>query len=166
MRNLALIILLFALLSSNSASFVKAQGGDAGQRVKALVSQLSWKSILGREDGLVWSFYPDGEAALKLIEIGKPATNELLNVLEDESRGVAAHIILTQIWKPIELGEYGESSKGNPYKLKSLIVTYTYNGLEWTWKPKKGYKVEKAALAENANRWRRKMAELRGNSNQ
>ena len=40
-----------------------------------------------------------GNDAKKIVVIGKPATKNLLNILEDQKRGIAAHFILSEIWK-------------------------------------------------------------------
>ena len=69
------------------------------QEIKKLVSQLSWDNV-GVECHFVLEVKPGGEVADKLIKIGKPAADELISVLEDENRGVAAHMILTAIWEP------------------------------------------------------------------
>jgi hypothetical protein len=160
MRIVVAVILVMVMLSLGLASEPNAQDASSDQEIANLVAQLSWTSIRGECRGLIWRFYPDSEAALKLIKIGKPATDELLKVLGDEDRGVVAHIILTQIWEP---GDYfGESSKGDPSKLKTYVVTYTYNDLKWTWTKKKGYKADRTELAANADKWRKKIARFTG----
>jgi hypothetical protein len=45
-----------------------------------------------------------------------------------------------------------------------LVVTYTHNGLKWTWNPKRGYKVARTDLAEIAKRWRQKLDEIKAPS--
>ncbi len=41
----------------------------------------------------------NSNAGAKIIEIGKPATPELIKILENENKGVIAHFILSEIWK-------------------------------------------------------------------
>jgi hypothetical protein len=41
----------------------------------------------------------NSSAGTKIIEIGKPATPELIKALGSEQKGVIAHFILSEIWK-------------------------------------------------------------------
>ena len=41
----------------------------------------------------------NSSAGTKIIEIGKPATPELIKALGNEHKGVIAHFILSEIWK-------------------------------------------------------------------
>jgi hypothetical protein len=129
------------------------------QEIKNLVPQLSWDNV-GLECHLFLVVKPAGEVADKLIKIGKPATEELINALEDESKGVAAHLVLTAIWEPkkaayqIRYIYENDDPKNNP---KPLGWTYTYTGLKWAWDGEKGNVVEKSDLSEIARRWRQKV---------
>lgn len=40
-----------------------------------------------------------GEVTKQIIEIGKSATCELVQVLEDKNKGIVAHFLLSEIWK-------------------------------------------------------------------
>ena len=40
-----------------------------------------------------------GEVTKQIIEIGKSATCELVQVLEDKKKGIVAHFLLSEIWK-------------------------------------------------------------------
>jgi hypothetical protein len=104
MKNL-ITILVLVLLAPGNLTHAKVQDNSSQREAAALVSQLSWESIRSEEKGLAIRFYPDGDAALKLVGIGRPATEALLKVLGDETKGVAAHIILSRIWEQVELGE-------------------------------------------------------------
>ena len=154
---LTLITLLLVALSTGGQQVVAHPASGTGRDISDLVSRLSWDSVGGRCD-YVWLIFPRGEAAEELIKIGEPATDELLKVLEDETRGVAAHLILTQIWERGKF-EFGTRREGERF-------IHTYNGLEWSVIPRDkgiGHEVEKAALAKNAQEWRRKLAEYKAN---
>ena len=95
---------------------------------------------------------------MKLVRIGKPGTDELLKVLKDESKGVAAHLVLSEIWEPKRVA-FGNRLEGDKF-------IHTYNGLEWmdilVLKEKRiEFRVERGALAKNAEGGRRKLAKLR-----
>lgn len=38
-------------------------------------------------------------SAKEIVKIGKPATPDLIQVLDSQSKGIAAHFILSEIWK-------------------------------------------------------------------
>jgi hypothetical protein len=44
------------------------------------------------------SFKLNSKAALKLIKIGKPATEQLLNALQNPNKSIIVHLILCHIW--------------------------------------------------------------------
>ena len=60
-----------------------------------LVRQLSWSSVGARHWG--WNM-PVGPEADRLVAIGKRATPALVSALADPERGVAAHLVLCEIW--------------------------------------------------------------------
>ena len=157
MKLLAAIILPMVMFSANPLLSVAGQTNGSNQEIASLVSQLSWDSVGGECNG-IWRVFPDGESAKKLVLIGKPATDELLMVLEDENRGVAAHLVLSEIWEPKRVA-FGNRLEGDKF-------IHTYNGLEWVdiliLKEKRiESTVEKGALVRNAEEWRRKLARLR-----
>lgn len=41
--------------------------------------------------------------ALELYKIGKPTTKKLISILDDSTKGILAHIILSKIWQQDEL---------------------------------------------------------------
>jgi len=117
------------------------------------VSRLSWDSIGGNCD-VLGATCPEGEAAKELVRIGKPASRELLEVLEDKDKGVAAHVILTRIWEP-------GAKSATRFDLGRRRIISTNNGLEWaTVFTEDGVRneVEEEALTRNAAEWRRKIA--------
>jgi hypothetical protein len=159
MRKFMLAIIV-AFLACGSFSTLKAQDNASNQEIAGLVSQLSWDSV-GGECRFYWHIFPTGEAAKKLLKIGKPATDELLKVLEDESKGVAAHLILSQIWEPKNIS-WENRIEGDDF-------VHVYNGLKWADVLKKRSvkrRVNKVDLVKNAEEWRRKVASYRGSTEQ
>ena len=153
--------MLFACVCVSGTSSL-GQSKASRQEIDSLVRQLSWNSVGGECNG-VWRIFPDGHAAKRLIEIGKPATPLLMHVLNDEERGVAAHLILTAIW------ELKSPSWENWLEASEVEVAYfnhVYNGLRWTdvinWKNKSvSYRVDSVDLATNSQKWKRKLARRR-----
>ena len=132
---------------------------DNAQEIKALVAQLSWNStdvVCGRFT--ILQIFPKGDAANQLIKIGKPATEELLAALGDESKAVAAHVILTALWEPRRVNHVTSESiyKKRLFGKKYVGTRYSFNELTWVM-GLKGGSVDKANLAENAARWRAKV---------
>jgi len=153
-RVIAVNLLCLVFLSASALGIQKSRQSNP-QGISGLVSQLSWDTV-GGECNFLFRVFPTGEAADRLIEIGSPATDELLKALEDEKRGVAAHMILTAIWEPKRAGAQIRYvyEAGNP---KPIYWVLTYNGLRWTWSEEKGDVVEKEDLLEIARRWRHKI---------
>jgi hypothetical protein len=150
---------IFLFLMLGAASGQQSNSKVDPQEIKDLVSQLSWDNV-GLACHFILVIEPVGEVADKLIKIGRPATDELINALEDENKGVAAHVILTNIWGPkfgwVQIRDIYENDdpKNNP---KPLGTKYTYNGLTWTWTEEKKDVVEKHALLKIADEWRQKV---------
>lgn len=155
------LILLVPLSSVDAAAAREVNVSD--QEIASLVNQLSWESVGGACNG-VWRIFPTGIAADRLIQIGKPATRRLVQVLEDPDKGVAAHLVLAAIWHPEHL-RIENWVEGDEFEFAYFI--HVYNGLRWTdvidWKSLDiTYKVNKADLARNAKKWRRKLARYAG----
>ena len=128
-----------------------------------LVKQLSWKSLEGNCMGGLLCFRPGGEAAKKLVKMGKAANEDLLSVLEDPKKGAAAHLILSVIHDRKKLPSTSQFYfPGVEYHYKGDDVvgwTYTFNGLSWSWSSDSGDSVDKAALAKNAETWRKRLVQ-------
>ena len=154
-------ILLLVMFSGGSISSFAAQRDESSREIAALVSHLSWDSVGGECNG-IWRIFPTGEPAKKLVQIGKPATDELLRVLEDADKGVAAHLILSEIWEP-EMIVYGSRVEGSEFVHGFIHI---YNGLEWEdiinmQEKNVTPKVESLNLMINAATWRLKLAKYR-----
>jgi len=67
------------------------------EHIRRLVAELSWNSVV-EECNWFWNVHVAGEAADKLIEIGKPATDQLIQALRHHEKAVAAHLVLCSIW--------------------------------------------------------------------
>ena len=113
-----------------------------------LVKQLSWKSLEGNCMGGLLCFRPGGEAAKKLVKMGKAANEDLLSVLEDPKKGAAAHLILSVIHDRKKLPSTSQFYfPGVEYHYKGDDVvgwTYTFNGLSWSWSSDSGDSVVSA----------------------
>jgi hypothetical protein len=158
MGTVLLIVTLFAEISLKSTSS-HGQSKASHPEIDSLVRQLSWNSVGGEGNG-VWRIFPVGHAAKRLVKIGKPATPQLLQVLNDEERGVAAHLILTEIWE-VKSSSFRNWVEGN--EIEVAYFNHVYNGLRWTyvfnWKNKSvSHRVDSVDLATNSQKWKRKLA--------
>ena len=156
MRTILLLVVLFTFLTSTSSH---GQTKASDPEIASLVRELSWNSVGGECNG-VWRIFPDGTAAKRLVEIGKAATPQLIQVLTDEERGVAAHLILTAIWDGENI-TVENSVEGDDLKVAYSI--HVYNGLRWTevinWKDRSvTHWVDPADLAINLQKWKRKLS--------
>lgn len=99
--------------------------------VQSLVDSLSWKNIAMDCQATMLVLTHDDPLEKKLVAIGKAATLPLIAALEDESKTVIAHIILTQIWAT-GTAKYTFGSMGIRADCKDWIGTHhVYNGLVW-----------------------------------
>jgi hypothetical protein len=158
MKIFVLTLIVLVHLSSVSAT-AAGQTKVSDQEIGALVNQLTWESVGGGCNG-VWRIFPTGMAAERLIQIGKRATSHLLQVLNDQDRGVATHLVLTAIWEPEHI-TLENSIEGDVIEFAYHV--HVYNGLRWTdvidlKSPSVTYKVDAADLARNAKKWRRKFS--------
>lgn len=151
------IVLTVTFLAAAGLLSTSSHAQVSEHEINSLVNQLSWKSVGGECNGY-WRIVPQGDAAKRLIEIGKPATSKLVQVLTDEERGVAAHLVLTAIWEA-ESFSYQNRIEVDPDEVAYFI--HVYNGLRWTdvielKVPSLSSRVDPVDLAANARRWKRK----------
>lgn len=66
-----------------------------------------------------------GLEAKSIVAIGKPATPHLIGVLDDQNKGIAAHFVLSEIWK-----ETWETEICCNIKYSGNTEILTLNGLE------------------------------------
>ena len=123
----------------------------------ALVRRLSRQSLgtdyLGYR--LTW---PEGEAAKELWAMGNKAAPCLLTVLDDPDRGVAAHVILTNIYHRDRIVPRARWVMAKHNKNKLVSVYQTLNGLTWRFDPpNRSYVIEEEQLHRNAIHWREEL---------
>ena len=158
LRTILLSIIFFATLVltvTSSHGQTKARRAE----IRSLVRQLSWDSVGGKCNG-VWRIFPIGDPAARLVQIGKPATRQLVQVLDDQESGVAAHLILTAIWdgERVSWENWVEDNQG-----EVAYFNHVYNGLRWTdiinsKEPSVSYKVDAVDLKTNYQKWKQKLA--------
>lgn len=68
------------------------------QKVNSLIDSINNKQV-GIAMQYVWYPVMKSSSGDALIEIGKSATNDLISVLSDTTKGIIAHFILSTIWK-------------------------------------------------------------------
>ncbi len=161
MRCIVSIIVLICFTLMLNAN-VLSQTENKAEEVNQLMEKLSWDSTTLNQN-LLLSISPKGEAANQLIKIGKPATDALLTSLTNESKALAAHVILTIIWEPQNYYIYVSSNAVYKKKLfgkKIIAHTNDCNGFKWV-SDKNGLHISNGDLAENAFRWQKKINEYR-----
>ena len=93
----------------------------------------------------------------ELVQIGKPATNKLIDALDDSSKTVIAHIILTQIWS--NKNEKNYFSTKYVYKDCNQLVGwhYVFNGLVWDWTSETGETIKQSEINKIRTYWTDKL---------
>ena len=85
--------------------------------------------------------------ASMLIKIGKPACLKLIEVLDDSTKGILAHYVLTSILAlPVQTESF-------IYNERDTISTISFNGLDFFIKHKTVY-ANQINLTENKFRWK------------
>lgn len=77
----------------------------------------------------VWYPVMKSESGDSLISIGKSATKDLVTVLNDTSKGIIAHFILTSIWADDLINEGRKVGSGVSYIPKDSVNRIYYTGL-------------------------------------
>jgi hypothetical protein len=137
MKHLLIAILLLACQRVSSQ--------DA--KIDSLIHQMSNTDIHG-ECNYNWVVKFNSKAGNELERIGRPATEKLLTALTDSARGIAAHYVLTRIYKPdariahlLALAE------------KDNLIVYKYNGLLF-FESQHGTYTSKDAMRTNLSEWK------------
>jgi len=132
---------VFILLLTGLKSF------EQTKQIDSLIRMLHNNEI--KPDGNYFgpTYYLSNGPAVKLITIGKAVTVGLLNVLTDSSKGVVAHLILTELWK--------DSFPGvNPIHIdRDDITIFTVDGLTFFIKGDQVY-ANRHDLEMNLVRWK------------
>jgi len=138
---------------------------SAGPKASKLVRDLSWESVHGECNGLTWRIEPQGRAASRLLEVGQPATGDLVDALLDPDRAVPAHLILCRIWsreaacatrstatvEPMAEPRVGEQLDINA--IHEFEVGYASGALEWRSSAGGRYSVVTSTLEANLGWW-------------
>jgi hypothetical protein len=145
---------IVTILISVSIGFSSFAQSDT--EIDSLIDSLSWKSItMSRSYGTFEVDYLDYQDSTvnKLIEIGKLATNGLINSITIPEKTVIIHIILTNIYEP---------DNGNDWLAISYIHKNCddfagwhniYNGLIWEWYGDSGYSISKSEIDKIDRYW-------------
>jgi len=145
-RNFLVLALLAFCQPSN------AQNEDI---VSKLASELSWDSFEYHTTTYFTEIVFIGTSAKELIEIGKPATEELLQIVEIEDKGVIVHLLLTRIWYPKKLKVKTDYVYGQGEEIQKII--YCVNSLKWSWSETDGSSVNKSDLKGIKEFWHKKL---------
>jgi hypothetical protein len=88
---------------------------------------LSWESVV-EECRWFWYVGADGKPVEQLLKIGKPATAELVQALEDPTRAVPAHLTFCSIWGE----EAAKNCVGSTDYTYGLPLRYQFGPLRFT----------------------------------
>lgn len=128
-------------------SFCQARDG-----ARELVQSLSWKSFKISQSTHSAEIELTDSVSQALIQMGRPASDELVRILAVQDKGVAAHLILTKIWKPTEQGltlEYVYDGD------EVTQIIYTLNKLSWTWRSSdESFQVAESDLRKITEYWK------------
>jgi hypothetical protein len=114
MRSFILAILLFG-------AFLNINGQP--KQIDSLIAQLNNRLIVAGGDFIRAKLEFRDSTIFLLESIGKPVTNKLYSLLDDTSRGVAAHLVLSFIYQPNSWPKmvYLEKQELTQYTVGSLI---------------------------------------------
>ena len=137
MRLLLLAILIFA--------FQPIWGQQ--KSVDTLLAQLNNRSIVAGGDFFRSKLEFRDSTIEVLVDVGKPITKRLFSLLDDTSRGVAAHVVLSFIYQPSEWPKV-------VYLEKEDLTQYTVGSLTFLIDEEKAF-ASKEKLLNNKAWWKR-----------
>ncbi|WP_205573384.1 hypothetical protein, partial [Flavisolibacter nicotianae] len=145
MRQLLLII---------SLKFISLTTLAQTDRVERLVDSINDNQV-GIAMQYVW--YPKMKSPWgdTLIAIGKPATTQLFNVLNDTTKGIIAHFILSNIWAN-ELSKAGHriGSRVSPVEgLENISLQVLYSGFTFYADEQNHLFAKRMDLESNKKNW-------------
>jgi hypothetical protein len=120
---------------------------------EAAAGSLSWTSVGGECIGTVLVYYPVGTSVDTLLQVGASSTDSLIKALEDPSRAVAAHLVLSKLW--LRNGGYTTQTRYIYADRKLLGWDVEINGLTWRWEERAGQSVSPIAQQACIARWHR-----------
>ncbi|MFN8359100.1 MAG: hypothetical protein U0264_04220 [Candidatus Kapaibacterium sp.] len=148
MRHFKHIVPIIILLTAQNLAF----GQIDSARIYLLVNRLSWKSISMNCMGTIIMLTHEDSTEKAILKIGKPATNKLIEALDDTSKTVIAHIVLTQIWNDNKNRLLSEK-----YIFKEcnqrVGTHYVYNGLVWEWYDGKDFGIRQSEVEKIKKYW-------------
>lgn len=131
--------------------------------LSSLAQKTAFDSLVQKIDNkqigiaMTYVFYPvmDSYAGDSLVKIGKQVTQRLVELLDDTSKGVIAHFILSNIWKE-ELKKAGRSVHQyvSTYFDKNVIVAFK-SGLRFYYSDADKSYAEKVELERNKKEWQK-----------
>ena len=131
--------------------FVSAQADSS--RIQYCISQLSWNSIAMDCQGGMLVLTHENKFEQELINIGKPASQQLIAALRDKEKTVISHIILSQIWDAEGFRSY-MSTKYIYSQCHHLVGWHNiYNGLVWEWYKDRDQVIERAEIDKIFTYW-------------
>ena len=156
-------IIISCFILSVGHNYASAQ--TTTEKVKQLIDSLSWNSIsMDCMGGMLVLTHSD-KTEQQLLSIGKEATTQLIYSLDDKSKTVMAHIILTQLWEP----QNGQNFLGTKYIYKecnNLIGWHhVYNGLVWDWHENTDQTIEQKEIDKIKTYWTSKLIDKRPTQN-
>lgn len=148
------ISILFFLTTLNSVV-----GQPDTVNINKRINQLSWESISMNCIATMLVLTHEDSTEKALVKIGKPATNKLIAALDDTSKTVIAHIILTEIWGDKKSKTY--FSEWPIYKDCNQLIGshYIYNGLVWEWYSGGNNIIRKSEVDKIKQYWTAKLIE-------
>jgi len=149
MRTLTKLFLAFSISFLLHPDRCNAQGRTV--ETKMLVKQLSWKNISMNCQYILILTHRDS-LERQLLSIGKFATPYLVEALDDPSKTVIAHIILTQLW---DTANYHSLSTKYIYKNCNDLIGWhrSYNGIVWEWSGETGQTIRQSEIDAIKKYW-------------
>lgn len=132
-----LLITVFIFLSQSTCA--------QSENIDSLINCIDNKQVIDDGDYLSAIITLNGECVTRLLAIGKPATGKLIAVLDDSTKGVIAHCILSFIL----------TNSGRPKVYNSRqkdVLIYLFNNFRFFRKGDLVY-ANKAELVKNKRRW-------------
>ena len=146
MRTILLIILFILIPVLGFA--------QSDSEIDRLIDSLSWNSITTSHSWHTFTLDYQDSIVKELIEIGKPASNRLLNSIEIPDKTVIIHIILTKILEP----NNGNDNLPIKYIYKDcddlLGWHHIYNGLIWEWFSETNYVISDSEIVKVSDYWK------------
>lgn len=117
MINYFVIFLIFSFCQTKSDS-------------SKLAESLSWNSFEIDHSTHSARIELTDSVSQELLQLGKPVSKDLISVLGDKNKGIAAHLILTKIWQSRKFTlEVDYVYEGD----QVAKIRYTLNKVSWIW---------------------------------